>query len=212
MVEIAAGRIEALATRDVVLASDTDSHRKQLTAAGLSFRAVVPDVDEEAVHEVLLRDNEEIDPGDVAELLARKRAEETSTRLPGALVIGADQTLSLNGRIFHKPEDFSSARDILFDLRGETHQLHSAVALAEDGQVTWTYIETAHLTMRQLSAQLVARYLAAAGPQVYQSSGAYQLDGLGIQLFDRIDGDYFAIVGLPVLQLLARLREIKLLA
>ena len=212
MVEIAAGHIEALTTRDVVLASDTDSHLKQLTAAGLSFRAVVPDVEEAAVYEVLLRDNEEMDPGDVAELLARKTAEETSAQLPGALVIGANQTLSLNGTIFHKPKEFSTARDTLFALRGKTHQLHSAVALAENGQVTWAYIETAHLTMRPLSAQLVGRYLAAAGPQVYKSAGAYQLDGLGIQLFDRTDGDYFAILGFPILQLFARLREIKLLA
>jgi len=208
MAEIAAGRIEALSQREVVLASETESRRMLLTAAGLSFRVVAPDVDEAAVHEVLLRDKEEMDPGDVAELLARKRAEETSALLPGALVIGADQTLSLNGRIFHKPTDFQAARDALFELRGNTHQLHSAVALAEGGQVTWTYIETAHLTMRPLSAQFVGRYLAAAGPQAYQSAGAYQLDGLGIQLFDCIEGDSFAILGLPLLNLLVRLREI----
>ena len=98
-----------------------------------------------------------------------------------------------------KPKDPDTVRDTLFALRGKTHQLHSAVALAEGGQVTWTYIATAHLTMRPFSPQFLGRYLAAAGPQAHQSVGAYQLDGLGIQLFDRIEGDYFAILGLPLL-------------
>jgi septum formation protein len=185
--------------------------RKLLTAAGIAFRIVEPDVDEAAIHEALFEDNEERDRGDVAELLARAKAQEVSARLPGALVIGAEQALSLNGKILPKPEDPDAARDTLFALRGKTHQLHSAVALAEGGQVTWTYIETAHLTMRPFSPQFLGRYLAAAGPQVHQV-GAYQLDGLGIQLFDRIEGDYFAILGLPLLHLCARLREDRILA
>jgi nucleoside triphosphate pyrophosphatase len=139
-------------------------------------------------------------------------AEEVSARFPGALVIGAEQVLSLNGKIIDRPKDRDGARDSLFALRGKTHQLHSAVALAEGGRVTWTHIETAHLTMRQFSPEFLGRYLSAAGPQVYQSTGAYQLDGLGIQLFDRIEGDYFAILGLPVLLLFARLRESQILA
>jgi septum formation protein len=210
MVKIAA--IEALSQRDVVLASETESRRKLLTAAGLAFRIVVPEVDELAIQKAFLKDNGELDPGDVAELLARAKAEEISARFPGALVIGADQVLSLNGKILHKPKDSDAARDMLFALRGKTHQLHSAVALAEQGQVTWTHIETAHLTMRPFSSQFLGRYLAAAGPQAYQSVGAYQLDGLGIQLFDRIEGEYLSILGLPLLLLLARLRENRVLA
>lgn len=210
MVKIAA--IEALSQRDVVLASETESRRKLLTAAGLAFRIVVPDVDELAIQKAFLKDNGQLDPGDVAELVARAEAEEISARFPGALVIGADQVLSLDGKILHKPKDPDAARDTLFALRGKTHQLHSAVALAEEGQVTWTHIETAHLTMRPFSSQFLGRYLAAAGPQVYQSVGAYQLDGLGIQLFDRIEGDYLSILGLPLLLLLARLREKRVLA
>jgi len=210
MVKIAA--IEALSQRDVVLASETESRRKLLTAAGLAFRIVVPEVDKLAIQKAFLEDNGELDPGDVAELLARAKAEEISARFPGALVIGADQVLSLNGKIFHKPKDSDAARDTLFALRGKTHQLHSAVALAEEGQVTWTHIETAHLTMRPFSSQFLGRYLAAAGPQAYQSVGAYQLDGLGIQLFDRIEGEYLSILGLPLLLLLARLRENRVLA
>jgi septum formation protein len=212
MVEIAASLIEGLSQRDVVLASETESPRKLLTAAGLAFRVVGPDVDEAAIHEALLKDKGEVDPGDVAELLARAKAQEVSARFPGALVIGAEQALSLNGKILHKPKDHDAVRDTLFSLRGQTHQLHSAVALAEGEQVTWTHIETAHLTMRPFSPQFLGRYLAAAGPQVYQSVGAYQLDGLGIQLFDRIEGDYFAILGLPLLLLCARLREQRVLA
>ena len=206
MVENAATLIEALSQRDVVLASETESRRKLLTAAGIAFRIVEPDVDEAAIHEALFKDNEERDPGDVAELLARAKAQEVSARIPRALVIGAEQGLSLNGKILHKPKHPDAVRDTLFALRGKTHQLHSAVALAEGGQVTWTYIETAHLTMRPFSPQFLGRYLAAAGPQVHQV-GASQLDGLGIQLFDRIEGDYFAILGLPLLLLCARLRE-----
>jgi septum formation protein len=209
MVENAASLIEGLSQRDVVLASETESRRKLLTAAGIAFRIVEPDVDEAAFHEVF-RDNGKMDPGDVAELLARAKAQEVSARFPGPLVIGAEQALSLNGKILHKPPD--TARDTLFALRGKTHQLHSAVALAEGGQVTWTYIATAHLTMRPFSPQFLGRYLAAAGPQAHQSVGAYQLDGLGIQLFDRIEGDYFAILGLPLLVLCARLRENRILA
>jgi septum formation protein len=212
MVENAASLIEGLSQGDVVLASETESRRKLLTAAGIAFRIVEPDVDEAAIHEALFKGNEERDPGDVAELLARAKAQEVSARFPGALVIGAEQALSLNGKILPKPEDPDAARDTLFALRGKTHQLHSAVALAEGGQVTWTYIETAHLTMRPFSPQFLGRYLAAAGPQVHQSVGAYQLDGLGIQLFDRIEGDYFGILGLPLLPLCARLREQRVLA
>ena len=121
MVENAASLIEGLSQRDVVLASETESRRKLLTAAGLAFRIVVPDVDEAAIHEALLKDKGEMDPADVAELLARAKAQEVSARLPGVLVIGAEQALSLNGTILHKPKDPDAVRDTLFALRGKTH-------------------------------------------------------------------------------------------
>jgi septum formation protein len=140
-------------------------------------------VDEASIHEALLKDKGETDPGDVAELLARAKAQEVSARFPGALVIVAEQALSLNGKILDKPKDPDTVRDILFALRGKTHQLHSAVALAEGGQVTWTNIATAHLTMRSFSSSSINALLPPG--QVHQS--AYQLDGLGIQLFDRIE-------------------------
>ena len=151
MVEIVASLMEGSSHRDVVLASETESRQKLLTAAGLAFRIVPPDVDEAAIHEALYNGNAETDPSDVAELLARAKAEEVSARVPGALVIGADQVLSLDGKILDKPTDRDAVRDSLFALRGKTHQLHSAVALAEGGQVIWTHIETAHLTMREFS-------------------------------------------------------------
>jgi nucleoside triphosphate pyrophosphatase len=211
MVEIAASVMEGSSHRDVVLASGSQSRRRLLTAAGLTFRIVSPEVDEAAIHQALHNGNEEADPSDVAELLARAKAEEVGARVPAALVIGADQVLSLDGRIFDKPTDRDAVRDSLLALRGKTHQLHSAVALAEGGQVTWSHIETAHLTMRAFSPEFLGRYLAAAGPQVYRSVVPYQLDGLGIQLFDRIEGDYFAILGLPILLLFGRLRESQVL-
>jgi len=212
MMEIVANPMEGLSHRDVVLASEKESRRKLLTAAGLAFRIVPAHVDEATIYDALRTDHAETDPGDVAELLVRATAEEVSARFPGALVIGAEQVLSLHGKIIDTPKGRDATRDNLFALRGKTHQLHSAVALAEGAQVTWTHIETAHLTMRQFSPEFLGRYLSAAGPEVYQSTGAYQLDGLGIQLFDRIEGDYFAILGLPVLLLFARLRESQILA
>ncbi len=133
MAENAASPIEGLSQRDVVLASETESRRKLLTAAGLAFRIVEPDVDEAAIHDALLKDNGETDPGDVAELLARAKAQKVGARLPGALVIGADQALSLNGKMLHKPKEPDAVRDSVIALRGKMHQLHSAVALPKDG-------------------------------------------------------------------------------
>jgi septum formation protein len=211
MVEIAARVREGSSHRDVVLASGSQSRRRLLTAAGLTFHIVSPEVDEAAIHQALYNGNAETDPSDVAELLARAKAEEVSARVPAALVLGADQVLSLDGRILDKPTDRDALRDRLLALRGKTHQVHSAVALAEGGQVIWSHIETAHLTMRAFSPEFLGRYLAAAGPQVCQSVGPYELDGFGIQLFDRIEGDYFAILELPVLPLFERLRESQIL-
>jgi nucleoside triphosphate pyrophosphatase len=212
MVEFSASPMEASSHRDVVLASQAESRQKLLTAAGLAFHIMRPDVDEAAIREALYSGNTEADPSDVAELLARANAQEVSARAPAALVIGADQVLSLDGKILDTPTDRDAVRASLLALRGKTHQLHSAVALAEGGQVTWSHIETAHVTMRAFSPEFLGRYLAAAGPQVYRSGLPYQIDGLGIQLFDRIEGDYFAILGLPVLLLFERLRENQILA
>jgi septum formation protein len=123
-------------------------------------------------------------------------------------VVGAQQIISLDGKLRETPRTLDAARDLLFELRGRTHQLHSAIALAEEGQITWSSVDTAHLTMRPLSAQFVGRYLAAAGPQAVGSPGAYQLDGVGLQLFEHVQGTYPAVLGVPLFQLFGRLREI----
>ena len=190
-----------------MLASETGSLRRLLEASGLAFRVVPLNLDEVATHQALLKNMGETDPADVAEMLTRAKIDEASARFPGALIIGAHQVISLNGKLLEKPNTIDAARDRLFELRDKTHELHSAVALAKEGQIIWTHVETAQLTMRSFSAQFVGRYLAAAGPQICEAPGAYELDGIGLQLFDRIQGDYLALLGVPILLLFARLRE-----
>jgi septum formation protein len=202
-----AGLIHGSTEKDLVLASETGSLRRLLEASGLAFRLMPLNLDEVATHQALLKNMGETDPADVAEMLTRAKIDEASARFPGALIIGAHQVISLNGKLLEKPNTIDAARDRLFELRDKTHELHSAVALAMEGQMTWTHVETAQLTMRSFSAQFVGRYLAAAGPQICEAPGAYELDGIGLQLFDRIQGDYLALLGAPILLLFARLRE-----
>jgi len=212
MIDDGASLIEGSIRRDLVLASETGSLRRLLEACGLSIRVLPPNPEANTPNQAMLETLGVTDPADVAELLARTRIEEAHARAPGALIIGAHQVLSLNGKVLDKPMTVDAARDRLFELRGKTHELHSAVALAEDGNITWTHVETAQLTMRAFSPQFVGRYLAAIGPQVLESPGAYQLDGAGLQLFDRIQGDYLTTLGAPIFALFARLREIGLMA
>ena len=202
-----AGLIHGSTEKDLVLASETGSLRRLLEASGLAFRLMPLNLDEVATHQALLKNMGETDPADVAEMLTRAKIDEASARFPGALIIGAHQVISLNGKLLEKPNTIDAARDRLFELRDRTHELHSAVALAKEGQITWTHVETAQLTMRSFSAQFVGRYLSAAGPQICEAPGAYELDGIGLQLFDRIQGDYLALLGVPILLLFARLRE-----
>lgn len=199
--------IRASPDRRIILASGSRSRQSLLRAAGVEFEVVPADVDEEAIRAALRAEQGEIEPSDVAEVLARAKAEAVSETHPEALVIGADQILALDGMIFSKPPDMEAARRTLLALRGRTHQLHSAVALAQTGETTWAATETAHLTMRSLTPEQVGAHLANAGPQVLSSVGAYQLESVGVQLFEHIEGDYFTILGLPMLPLLAALRE-----
>ena len=147
-------------------------------------------------------------PDDLAQVLAEAKALDVSERHPGALVIGCDQTLSLGDRIFHKPADMEEARRHLLALSGKTHQLNSGIVLAQGGETLWRHVGIANLTMRALDPGFVGRHLSRAGPSVLQSVGAYQIEGEGIQLFEKIEGDYFTIVGLPLLPLLAALRDL----
>lgn len=192
---------------DIVLGSASPSRAALLASAGLEFRIEPAGVDEAAIRAALEGGQGGVPAVDVAEILARAKAEDVSSRNGSALVIGADQVLALGDTIFEKPQDMEAARRTLLALAGETHQLHSAVVLARGGDVVWAHTATASLTMRKLTPAHVGQYLAAAGDAVLSSVGAYQLESLGINLFEKIDGDYFTILGLPLLVLLERLRQ-----
>jgi septum formation protein len=173
-----------LAEQPLVLASRSESRRAVLAAAAVPVEVHPADVDERR-----------IEAGAVA------------SKLPGRLVLGADQTLALGDRLFAKPADSAAARDQLKRLRGRTHLLHSAVVLARDSAVVFEHCETARLTMRDFSDRFLESYIEAAGPAVTASVGGYQVERSGVQLFERIDGDHFTILGLPLLRLLQYLRR-----
>jgi septum formation protein len=178
-----------------------------LEAAGVAFIVDPANLDERALRESEQADGKADDPAGIAAMLAAAKAQAVSHRRSDALVIGADQILALDCEVFEKPQDVAAARSHLMKLRGRTHRLHSAVALAQGGKVMWSHRETAALTMRPFSDAFIDQYFRRAGSVVCESVGAYQLEGLGIQLFERIDGDYFTILGLPLLPLLAELRR-----
>ena len=188
----------------LVLASGSPHRRKLLEAAGLEFEVVPADVDEAALKSKLAV--ADTAPAAVAEALARAKAVAVSARHPGAVVIGADQVLALNGQLFDKPSDLAVARKQLEHLRGKTHRLLSAVALAQAGDIVWKNVGEAVLTMRHFSREFLDDYLARSGDRLLGTVGAYEIEGVGIQLFERIEGDYFTIIGLPLLPLLAELR------
>jgi len=187
----------------LVLASRSKSRRAMLEAAGIPIEVCIPDLDERAVEAVA----GVCGPADTAALLAREKAKAVARLMPRRLIIGADQTLALNDRRFDKPRDRVSAREQLTMLAGKTHHLHSAVALARDGNVLFDAIDTASLTCRDLSGSFLDRYLDTAGSDVLECVGAYQLERVGIHLFDRVDGNHFTILGLPLLKLLDFLRR-----
>jgi septum formation protein len=195
-------------SRPLVLASKSASRRALLEAAGIPIEINPADIDERAVE--MTAGNS--DPAAVAALLARAKALAVATGMPGRLVLGADQTLALGPRRFSKPRDRAAAAEQLRALRGDTHALHSAVALARDGEIVFAHADSARLTMRAFSDGFLDGYLDAAGDAVTASVGAYQLEGLGVQLFDRVEGDHSTILGLPLLALLEGLRRFGLLA
>ncbi|HEY8194273.1 MAG TPA: Maf family protein [Hyphomicrobium sp.] len=191
----------------LILASGSAARRDMLKAAGLVFDVIPANIDEAAVRDAILDATSQAEAADIASVLAAEKARLVSEAHPEALVIGADQVLALGGRIFAKAENLTEARDILSMLRGRTHELVSAVALARGGVVHWQTIAAAEMTMRKFSDEFLGCYLKKLGDQALQSVGCYELEGLGVQLFDEIDGDYFTILGIPLLPLLARLRR-----
>ena len=193
----------------LVLASQSPIRRKLLADAGLVFDAVSSGVDEEAVREALFTGGESVDPVDIAEILARAKAEAVARREVADFVIGADQVLSLGDEIFSKPPDMDAARRQLFKLKGRTHQLHSAVVIVRADEPIWSQASTVDIAMRDYSPEFVGRYLAAAGDEALSCVGCYQFEGLGVQLIDSVEGDYFSVLGLPLLPLMATLRRLS---
>lgn len=189
----------------LLLASASPARRIMLENAGLRFEALPAGLDERAAETPLLDAGMKL--ADVATALAMAKAAWVSERHPEAMVIGADQILDLDGERLTKPDDMEAARVQLLRLSGRAHRLHAAVACARGGTVVWNHLDSATLAMRALESGAIGKYLAAAGPGVLGSVGAYQLESLGVTLFDRIDGDFFTILGLPLLPLLAFLRR-----
>jgi septum formation protein len=191
-------------TVPLVLASSSPFRRMLMTNAGLTFDHQAADIDEREIEAGLV----DADPEKVATVLAEEKAKNVSAVRPGCFVIGSDQTMSLGKRIYHKAADAVEAKANLLSLSGKTHRLNSAVVIVRDGEVVWDHVGHADLTMRELSPEFIEHYMSRTGPDVLKSVGSYQLEGVGIQLFSEIDGDYFTIVGLPMLALLQKLREL----
>jgi len=191
----------------LILASQSRARQMLLGNAGIRFEAVPADIDERAVQ----KNSGLTSPGEIAGLLAREKALFVASKNPGRYVIGADQTLALGDRLFSKPSGRAQAAEQLRLLAGNSHALHSAVAVISDGKIVFANVSIARMTMRQLSDNEISAYLDAAGEAVTTSVGAYQLEGLGVHLFERIEGDHFTILGLPLLPLLAFLRRERLL-
>jgi septum formation protein len=192
-----------LGTEPLVLASKSAARRAIIEAAGIPVEIAPADIDERAVEARAGA----ISASDAAVLLAREKARVGGARITGRFVVGADQTLALGRARFTKPVDRDAAREQLHALSGRTHELHSAVALARDGRVIFSHVDTARLTMRPLSERFLDSYLDAAGESVTGSVGGYQLEALGCHLFAKIEGDHFTILGLPLFALLAFLRR-----
>jgi len=187
----------------VILASKSSTRQMILNNAGVAFEAVGPGVDEDAAKAGLLAEG--VTPRDVADALAEMKAVKVSAKRPG-LVIGADQTLDLKGRLIDKVDTLDEARARLLELRGQVHKLHSAVVVARDGQPIWRIVESAKLSVRPFSEAWLDQYIERRGEALLWSVGCYELESEGVQLFDKVEGDYFAILGLPLIGLLDVLR------
>lgn len=199
-----------LAPSPLLLASGSATRRDMLMAAGIPVEAVKPQIDERAVEAPLLAAGSP--PDAVAAALACAKALTVSLDHPGRLVLGADQTLTCDGQAFHKPGTLAQAADQIAALAGRTHELHSAFVLARDGSPLVEGVAVARMTMRAVSPDFILRYLEGVGPKALSSVGGYQIEGLGAQLFDRIEGDHFTILGLPLLAVFAALRDLDVLA
>ncbi|MFN3347786.1 Maf family protein [Pseudorhodoplanes sp.] len=188
----------------LILASKSLARRTMLSAAGIPIEIVHAKIDERAIERTL---GEKRDPDELALILSWEKASAISFTMPSRIVVGADQTLAMGSVRFNKPADRDAAREQLCMLRGQSHTLHSAVTVVQDGSVLFKVVDTARLRMRPFSDRFLEEYLEAAGPAVTESVGAYQLEKLGVHLFERVEGDYFTILGMPLLPLLSFLRK-----
>ncbi|MDI1280309.1 nucleoside triphosphate pyrophosphatase [Brevundimonas sp.] len=192
----------------LILASGSTARRDMLAGANVPFTVRPADVDETALKSGLTH----VDPAELALELARAKALDVSRHDPEAWVLGADQTLAFDGGMVSKAPSLAAARTRLATMRGRAHQLHSGAALARDGRLVWSGVDTATLTMRDFSDAFLDAYLAAEGEALLACVGAYRLEGMGSQLFDSVDGDYFTVLGLPLWPVLAELRRVGVLA
>ena len=198
--------------RELILASASAGRAAVLCGAGLDFRQRAADIDERALEDEAATAGGGIDAGKLALMLAAAKARDVSAGKAGALVIGADQVMECEGVVYHKPASAEAARRQLAQLRGKTHSLNAGLCVAQDGAVLWQHLDRAHLTMRDVSDGFLDAYCRSEGEALLRSVGSYRIEGRGIQLFSRIEGDYFTIIGLPLLPLLGYLREIDWLA
>jgi len=192
----------------LILASQSRARQMLLANAGIDFEAAPAHIDERAIQAAA----SPATPSAIAARLAREKALVVSARKAGRYVIGADQTLALGARLFNKPEDRMQALEQLGTLAGQVHELYSAIAVARGGKIMFEHVAIARLAMRPLREGEITAYLDAASDAVTSSVGAYQLEGLGVHLFEHIEGDHFTILGLPLLPLLGFLRGEGLLA
>lgn len=199
-----------LEVEPLVLASGSSTRRDMLAAAGIPVEVLKPGIDERAVEHPLVE--KKVPADQVAAALACAKALAVSHDRPGRLVLAADQTLTCDGIAFHKPVDSFAAAEQIAALAGRTHELHSAFVLARDGAPIAEGRETARLTMRSLDSDFIGLYVETVGPGVLSSVGGYQLEGLGSHLFDRVEGNHFTILGLPLLAVLDALRDLGCLA
>lgn len=196
----------------LVLASASPFRRQMLAAAGLAFEVAPAHIDERVVEKALIQSGQAVEASQVALALAVAKGAAVGKAHPDAWVIGCDQVLGFENALLSKPESPAAAREQLASLRGKTHTLHSGISLIRGGEAVWQHVEIARMTMRSFTDAWLDAYVARMGERLCWTVGGYEIEAEGIQLFERIEGDHFTIIGLPLLPLLAKLRDVGVMA